>query len=186
MSTRKKIYKKKGNVVKDLTQKIFKVLNQAPNKSFNYKQIASKLELKDANGRNQLIQKLEESSVEIKEYAIIPDEIEAIQKAVLKHAAEKTDMILFTGGTGLSKRDVTPEALKPILDREIPGIAEAARSYGQDRTPYAMLSRSVAGVKDQTLVLALPGSTKGAAESMDALFPAVLHVFRIFKGARHD
>ena len=60
MSTRKKIYKKKGNVVKDLTQKIFKVLNQAPNKSFNYKQIASKLELKDANGRNQLIQKLEE------------------------------------------------------------------------------------------------------------------------------
>ena len=141
---------------------------------------------KEDKAGKAIIQKLEESSVEIKEYAIIPDEIEAIQKAVLKHAAEKTDMILFTGGTGLSKRDVTPEALKPILDREIPGIAEAARSYGQDRTPYAMLSRSVAGVKDQTLVLALPGSTKGAAESMDALFPAVLHVFRIFKGARHD
>jgi len=141
---------------------------------------------KEDKAGKAIIQKLEESSVEIKEYSIIPDEIEAIQKAVLKHAAEKTDMILFTGGTGLSKRDVTPEALKPILDREIPGIAEAARSYGQDRTPYAMLSRSVAGVKDQTLVLALPGSTKGAAESMDALFPAVLHVFRIFKGARHD
>lgn len=141
---------------------------------------------KEDKAGKAIIQKLEESSVEIKEYSIIPDEIEAIQKAVLKHAAEKTDMILFTGGTGLSKRDVTPEALKPLLDREIPGIAEAARSYGQDRTPYAMLSRSVAGVKDQTLVLALPGSTKGAAESMDALFPAVLHVFRIFKGARHD
>jgi molybdenum cofactor biosynthesis protein MoaC len=133
-----------------------------------------------------IIKKLEESSVEIKEYAIIPDEIEDIQKAVLKHVAEKTDMILFTGGTGLSKRDVTPEALKPLLDREIPGISEAARSYGQDRTPYAMLSRSVAGVKDQTLVLALPGSTKGAEESMDSLFPAILHVFRILKGARHD
>ena len=141
---------------------------------------------KEDKAGKAIIQKLEESSVEIKEYAIIPDEIEDIQKAVLKHAAEKTDMILFTGGTGLSKRDVTPEALKPLLDREIPGIAEAARSYGQDRTPYSMLSRSVAGVKDQTLVLALPGSTKGAAESMDALFPAVLHVFRIFKGARHD
>ena len=141
---------------------------------------------KEDKAGKAIIQKLEESSVEIKEYSIIPDEIEAIQKAVLKHAAEKTDMILFTGGTGLSKRDVTPEALKPLLDREIPGIAEAARSYGQDRTPYSMLSRSVAGVKDQTLVLALPGSTKGAAESMDALFPAVLHVFRIFKGARHD
>jgi len=133
-----------------------------------------------------IIKKLEESSVEIKDYAIIPDEIEDIQKAVLKHAAEKTDMVLFTGGTGLSKRDVTPEALKPLLDREIPGISEAARSYGQDRTPYAMLSRSVAGVKDQTLVLALPGSTKGAEESMDSLFPAILHVFRILKGARHD
>ena len=141
---------------------------------------------KEDKAGKAIIKKLEESSVEIKEYAIIPDEIEAIQKAVLKHAAENTDMVIFTGGTGLSKRDVTPEALKPLLDREIPGIAEAARSYGQDRTPYSMLSRSVAGVKDQTLVLALPGSTKGAAESMDSLFPAVLHVFRILKGARHD
>jgi molybdenum cofactor biosynthesis protein MoaC len=141
---------------------------------------------KEDKAGKAIIKKLEESSVEIKDYAIIPDEIEDIQKAVLKHAAGKTDMVLFTGGTGLSKRDITPEALKPILDREIPGIAEAARSYGQDRTPYAMLSRSVAGVKDQTLVLALPGSTKGAEESMDSLFPAILHVFRILKGARHD
>ncbi len=141
---------------------------------------------KEDKAGKAIIQKLEDSSVKIKEYAIIPDEIEDIQKAVLKHAAEKTDMVLFTGGTGLSKRDVTPEALKPLLDREIPGIAEAARSYGQNRTPYSMLSRRVAGVKDQTLVLALPGSTKGAAESMDALFPAVLHIFRILKGARHD
>ena len=141
---------------------------------------------KEDKAGKAIIKKLEESSVEIKDYAIIPDEIEDIQKAVLQHAAEKTDMVIFTGGTGLSKRDITPEALKPILDREIPGIAEAARSYGQDRTPYAMLSRSVAGVKDQTLVLALPGSTKGAEESMDSLFPAILHVFRILKGARHD
>lgn len=141
---------------------------------------------KEDKAGKAIIKKLEDSSVEIKEYAIIPDEIEDIQKEVLKHAAEKTDMVLFTGGTGLSKRDVTPEALKPLLDREIPGIAEAARSYGQDRTPYSMLSRSIAGVKDQTLVLALPGSTKGAAESIDALFPAVLHIFRILKGARHD
>lgn len=141
---------------------------------------------KEDKAGKAIIKKLEESSVEIKDYTIIPDEVEDIQNLVLSHAAEKTDMIIFTGGTGLSKRDITPEALKPILDREIPGIAEAARSYGQDRTPYAMLSRSVAGVKDQTLVLALPGSTKGAAESMDSLFPAILHVFRILKGARHD
>jgi len=133
-----------------------------------------------------IIKKLEESSVKVIEYTIIPDEIDTIQSSFLNHVAKKTDMVIFTGGTGLSKRDVTPEALKPLIDREIPGIAEAARKYGQDRTPYSMLSRSLAGVKDDSLVLALPGSTKGATESMDALFPSILHVFRIFKGAQHE
>jgi len=141
---------------------------------------------KEDKAGKAIIKKLEESSVEIIEYTVIPDETEDIQNVVLKHSAESTDMVIFTGGTGLSKRDVTPEAIIPLLDREIPGIAEAARKYGQDRTPYSMLSRSIAGVKDETLVLALPGSTKGAAESMDALFPSLLHIFRIFKGARHD
>lgn len=141
---------------------------------------------KEDKAGKAIIKKLEESSVEIIEYTIIPDEVDNIQKVFLNHVANNTDMVIFTGGTGLSKRDVTPEALKPLIDREIPGIAEAARKYGQDRTPYSMLSRSVAGVKDETLVLALPGSTKGAAESMDALFPSLLHIFRIFKGAQHE
>jgi len=94
--------------------------------------------------------------------------------------------LIFTGGTGMSNRDVTPETLLPMLDREMPGVTEAIRNYGQDRTPFSMLSRSVAGVKDKTVILALPGSTKGASESVDAVFPSLLHVFRIFKGARHD
>lgn len=141
---------------------------------------------KEDKAGKAIIEKLTSCSVETIEYIVIPDETEDIQNILLKHTALNTDMVIYTGGTGLSKRDVTPEALTPLLDREIPGIAEASRNYGQDRTPFSMLSRSVAGVKDQTLVLALPGSTKGATESMDALFPSLLHIFRIFKGARHD
>jgi GTP cyclohydrolase subunit MoaC len=74
----------------------------------------------------------------------------------------------------------------PILDRRIPGIEEAIRKYGQDRTPYSMLSRSVAGTIKNALVLSLPGSTNGAKESMDAVFPSVLHIFGMLKGKRHD
>ena len=139
----------------------------------------------DAAGK-AIREKLNAASVKTIEYTVIPDEIEAIREILLKHTTLKTDLIIYTGGTGLSKRDVTPEAILPLLDREIPGIMEAARNYGQERTPFSMLSRGIAGVKDETLVLTLPGSTKGASESMDALFPALLHIFRIFKGARHD
>jgi molybdopterin biosynthesis enzyme MoaB len=81
---------------------------------------------------------------------------------------------------------VTPEALEEILDRRISGIEEAIRNYGQQRTPYAMLSRSLAGQIGNTIILALPGSTSGAGESIDAVFPAFLHVFKVMEGKRHD
>lgn len=145
----------------------------------------SKGEKEDRAGK-AIIAKLEESSVTIAEYIIIPDEKEMIQEKAKQFAGEGMDLVIFTGGTGLSSRDVTPEALNEIIDRKIPGIEEAIRSYGQDRIPYSMLSRSVAGTINDTLVLALPGSTNGAKESMDSIFPSILHIFRILKGARHD
>jgi cyclic pyranopterin phosphate synthase len=145
----------------------------------------SKGEKEDKAGK-AIIAKLEECSVSIAEYIIIPDEKVIIQEKAKKFAGEGMDLVIFTGGTGLSSRDVTPEALSEIIDRKIPGIEEAIRSYGQDRIPYSMLSRSVAGTINETLVLALPGSTNGARESMDAIFPSILHIFRILKGARHD
>jgi len=131
-------------------------------------------------------EKLEGFGVQVMDYTIIPDEAEEIEKMVFKAYDENFNLLIFTGGTGLSPRDVTPDVIRPLLDREIPGIAETARSYGQDRIPYAMLSRSIAGVKGETLILTLPGSTKGASESMDALFPHILHVFGILKGSRHE
>ncbi|MDC0538888.1 bifunctional molybdenum cofactor biosynthesis protein MoaC/MoaB [Flavobacteriaceae bacterium] len=141
---------------------------------------------KEDKAGKAIIKKLEECGVSITEYVVIPDENEIIQEKAIQYRKQDFDLIIYTGGTGLSKRDVTPEALLPLLERRIPGVEEAIRTYGQDRTPYSMLSRSVAGTIGNTLVLALPGSTNGAKESMDAIFPAVLHIFRILKGTRHD
>ena len=115
----------------------------------------------------------------------IPDDFDTIQRKARELVSEGLQLIVLTGGTGLSERDVTPDAVRPLLDREIPGVMEAARNYGQQRTPYAMLSRGVAGFAGSTLLITLPGSPRGASESMDAVFPYILHVFRVKEGVRH-
>lgn len=140
---------------------------------------------KEDKAGKAIMAKLNEVGVENKDYIIIPDEGKTIQDKVLNYVSQGLNMVIITGGTGLSGRDVTPEAILPILDREIPGVAEAIRKYGQDRTPYSMLSRSVVGEKNGTLIIALPGSTNGAKESMEAVFPEILHIFGIMKGDQH-
>lgn len=139
----------------------------------------------DRSGK-AIVNKLEECGLKEMSYDIIPDEKEDLQKLVQERVLDGYKLIITTGGTGLSPRDVTPEALRPMLDVEIPGIMEAARQYGQERTPYSMLSRGVAGLIGDALILALPGSTRGASESMDALFPYLLHIYRVIAGRRHD
>lgn len=131
-------------------------------------------------------EKLEKQGVKVLEKLIIPDDRDQIKQLAKETASSGIDLLIFSGGTGLSPRDVTPEALEEVLERKIPGIEEAIRNYGQQRTPYAMLSRSVAGLIGDTLILGFPGSTNGASESMDAIFPAVLHIFKVMEGARHD
>jgi molybdenum cofactor biosynthesis protein MoaC len=141
---------------------------------------------KEDRAGKAIAEKLQQYPIDVTDFIVIPDEIAAIQGNVQALYERHTDLIVLTGGTGLSSRDVTPEAIRPMLDREIPGIAEVARSYGQEQMPYAMLSRSLAGLKGDTLILALPGSTRGAQESMDALFPYVLHLFKIMEHSSHD
>lgn len=129
-------------------------------------------------------ERLKAAGLSVNTVAVVPDKVDAIQRVAVKWAPE-VDVLLFVGGTGLSHRDVTPEAIRPLLTREIEGIMEVARGYGQDRMPFAMLSRGVAGMIDQTLVMTLPGSSKGAAETLDAVFPAVMHVFAVKDGQKH-
>ena len=138
----------------------------------------------DSSGK-LIVKKLQQHHLSADKYEIIPDDFATIQAKAIELSEAGFKLVLFTGGTGLSPRDVTPDAIAPILDRQIAGIMEAARNYGQQRTPYAMLSRGVAGFIKNTLIITLPGSPKGVVETIDALFPYVLHVFKVAEGMRH-
>jgi len=140
---------------------------------------------KDDTSGKAILLGLEKNGLTDTAYQVIPDDFHIIQKALESYKEEQIDLVIFTGGTGLSARDVTPDAITPLIDREIPGIMEVARNYGQQRVSTAMLSRGVAGFSGNTLVLALPGSKKAAEESMQALFPHVLHVFAVRENLPH-
>jgi molybdenum cofactor biosynthesis protein MoaC len=134
---------------------------------------------KEDKAGKAIIEKLEAFDILSPEYVIIPDDTDKITATVEDFCKGGMNLVIVAGGTGLSPRDNTPEALKSLIDKEVPGIMEAARAHGQDRIPYSMLSRGVAGMHKNTLILAIPGSTNGAKETMDALLPGILHIFKV-------
>ncbi len=136
----------------------------------------------DASGP-QLIGMLQSAGIDVPWSAVVPDEKEAISSKLISWADENgADLILTTGGTGLSPRDVTPEATMAVVERLVPGMAEAMRLAGLPKTPHAMISRAVAGVRGRTLIINLPGSPKGALENLQAVLPALEHAISKIQG----
>jgi molybdopterin adenylyltransferase len=140
----------------------------------------SKGEREDAGG--PLIQAMLKSiGAEIKYSDILPDEKDLIKGKLIQYSKE-VDLILTTGGTGLSPRDVTPEATLEVIDREVPGIAEAMRTEGLKKTRRAMLSRAVAGVRGRSLIINLPGSPKAVQENLEVILDVIPHAIEKIKG----
>jgi len=136
----------------------------------------------DQSGKS-IVARLKDEEIEVLDCKIIPDDGDTIKRTLIDFADRaKVDLILTTGGTGFGPRDVTPEATAQVIERETPGIAEAIRAYGSDRTPYAMLSRGKAGIRGKCLIVNLPGSVRGVTESLDALFPSIVHAFGMLWG----
>ncbi|MCJ7485788.1 MAG: molybdopterin adenylyltransferase [Candidatus Aminicenantes bacterium] len=129
---------------------------------------------------------MEAAGGEIVRNRIVADEQDEIRATLIDWSDEGLDLILTTGGTGFSPRDWTPEATKAVIDRETPGIAEAMRRAGMEKTPTAMLSRAAAGIRKRTLIVNLPGSEKAVRESLEAILPALPHGVDILKGAASE
>ncbi len=144
----------------------------------------SKGEREDTSGAT--IEKLVKNiDAEIISYEILPDEKALIKKKLLS-LCEKADLVLTTGGTGVSPRDITPDATKEIIEYEVPGIAEAMRFESLKKTPYAMISRAVAGVRGKTLIINLPGSPKAVQENLSVILPVLAHAIEKIKGSTVD
>jgi molybdopterin adenylyltransferase len=124
---------------------------------------------------------MEAEGAEVVRTRIVPDEQDAVRTALVEWSDEGLDLVLTTGGTGFSPRDWTPEATKAVIERETPGISEAIRQAGMQKTPTAMLSRAVAGIRRSTLIINLPGSEKAVRESIEAVMAVLPHAIEILK-----
>lgn len=118
-------------------------------------------------------------------YEVLPDDASKIAAQLYRWCEEGVHLIVTTGGTGLGPRDVTVEATREVIEREIPGVMEAIRDFGQSRTPYAMLSRGLAGQRGKTIIINLPGSSGGTKEGLAAVFPGIFHAYKMMRGEGH-
>lgn len=137
--------------------------------------------MKDESGP-ALAERMKRNGFEVSGPQVVPDEQDFITEAILAAAARGIDVVITTGGTGLAPRDVTPQATAAVVDYEVPGLAEQMRRAGASSTPMAALSRGTAGVRGRTLVINVPGSLKGATESLEAVMPVLEHAIRLLHG----
>jgi molybdenum cofactor biosynthesis protein MoaC len=139
----------------------------------------------DKSGR-LIVNVLKNKGIEVVKYKVVPDDSSAIEELLTKYSDDlRLDLVLTTGGTGLGRRDVTPEATRNVIEREITGIVEGSRAYGQRRTPLSMLSRGIAGVRGKTLIINIPGSATAVSETLDFLFPGLEHAFKMMEEHGH-
>lgn len=129
-------------------------------------------------------ERLESIRVPVVDLAIVPDEQKQIEESLLR-LCDVVDLVLTTGGTGVGPRDVTPEATSSVVQRTLPGVEEFMRSHGQERTRFAMLGRGVAGVREKTIIVNLPGSVGGVSDALDILLPWLFHAFEMMRGESH-
>lgn len=146
----------------------------------------SRGEREDLSGP-EVIRMLKEAGIETVLSEVVPDEAELIAAKLVELAdARRLDLVVTTGGTGVSPRDVTPDATLKVIDREIPGMAEAMRRESMLKTPHAMISRAVAGIRGATLIVNLPGSPRGVRENLAVILPALKHAIEKIKGDPRD
>jgi molybdenum cofactor biosynthesis protein B len=142
---------------------------------------ASARKMPDESGP-ALVRILQQADFDVAGPEVVPDNQQQISSSIVAAAAAGADVVVTTGGTGISSRDVTPQATSTVIDFEVPGIGEAMRRAGAASTPMAALSRAMAGVRGRTLIVNVPGSVKGATESLEAVMPMLGHAIKLLRG----
>ncbi len=142
-------------------------------------------ETEDLSGK-VIMETIETIRGSITDYRVVSDELEDLKKAMIDMCQKGVDLVLTTGGTGLSPRDNTPEATIAVVEKEVPGIPEAMRQKSLEKTPHAMISRARAGIRGKTLIINLPGSPKAVKENLEAVLPALPHALEVLRGQVTD